>query len=945
MTPPDIASFLLAHSLQPDFPQKFQQISSQFTQEVLRELVQRVSKEQLRNPQRALQFAQIAEQVADVIGTAVAQGLATWVRGNVLYYLNRYQEALTQFQKAETFYQRQGNDLTVAALQVNQVAVLRDLGDYPKALAQETKARAACQRIGEPAEGYLANLEMTVGWIYEEMGQPETALATYDRGRDIFVRQGNTTSIALMDVNRAYVLEKIDRFAEAETLLQSAVSTFTAEGYDQEIARAEMNLGALASRTGQYQLALQRLNKAYDHFAAIAVPAEMAVVNLERAFVYGRLHLFHEMVTLAIEAEKTVRHHRMRREHSLSLIQQGTAYQQLGLYDMAENALARARRQLQKQKAEGKVWAVDMQRAELYWVMNQPNRASRIAQRILAVVNPTQAPSLVGQAHLLLARCAANKGKWRVANDRLKMVYTLAQTYHLTELGIEAAHLTSLILEKNGRIAEALQQCQEAIQEIHRLQTYFSLDELSLGFGESKQVIYQTAVRLAYQLTQTGQGSVANLLTILNQAHTAPLVQSPAAPATTASSRLSNLRHTWQWYQSKTDPFRKTNPLDTPPDIAHWQEQLKQLEAEIADLMRQEQVRTVSSRFVAFAEEGPQTDLLQKLQSRLSSDEGLLHYFVVNGQFQALILTTTSHALIPDLLAIPALERLMKAWRFYLQHTQTTWQTADPQHQRAQMYLMPLYRSLWLPLLPHLVACRRLYVVLPPDWHDLPLAALFDGQQYVAESYQLSYLSSPASLLLKIGHIAPLPLDFKAVVVGYSDNGRLPHAPLEAQHIAQLLASGDVTCLVDEAATRAAFQAASPQAHLIHLATHVLFRPDNPLFSWMRLADDHFTVGDFYRLHLLKRPLVVLSGCETGKGLARGGGLFGMGRAFLAAGAAGLVVTLWPVADQTTAEWMTAFYQFLQHHPPALALCKAQREAIQNGRSPFSWAAFNYLSG
>ncbi len=943
MTPSEIVSFLLTHHLHPDFPQRFQQISPQFTQDVLRELVRRVSDEQLRNPQRALQFAAVAGQVADTMGTAVAQGLATWVRGNVLYYLNRYQEALTQFQKAETFYQLQGNDLTVAALQVNQVAVLRDLGDYAKAMIQEAKARAACERIGEPADGYLANLEMTVGWIYEEMGQPEAALATYDRGRAIFVRQGNTTSTALIDVNRAYVLEKVDRFAEAEGLLQTAVSTLTTEGYDQEVARAELNLGALAYRTGQYQLALQRLNKAYDHFAAIPVPAEMAVTNLERAFVYGRLHLFHEMVTVAIEAEKTFRRHRMQREHSLSLIQQGVAYQQLGLYDMAERVLTRARRQLQKQKAGGKVWAVDGQRAELYWVMKQPNRASRIARRIVAALNPTQAPSLVGQAHLLLARCATNKENWQVATDYLQTARTLAQTHHLTELGIEVAHLTGLILEKNGRIAEAFQHCQQAIQEIHRLQTCFSLDELSLGFGESKQPVYETAVRLVYQLTRTGQTSVTDLITVLNQAHTAPLAQSaPTATQTATTNRLTDLRRIWQWHQNKTVSLNQTSTI-TAETTTQWR--LRQLETEIAELMRQEQVRTTLHLPSGVTNHHPPADLLQKLQSSLDAGEGLLHYFVVNGRFQALLLTATSHALIPDLLPVSALERLMKAWRFYLQHTQTSWQTADPQHQRAQMYLTPLYHSFWLPLLPHLAGCHHLYVVLPPAWHDLPLAALFDGQQYVVESYQLSYLSSPASLMPATGQTDVLPPGFQAVVVGFSDNGRLPHAPLEAQHIADLLASGAVTCLVDETATRAAFQTASPQANLIHLATHALFRPDNPLFSWMRLADDHFTVGDFYHLHLLKRPLVVLSGCETGKGLARGGGLFGMGRAFLAAGAAGLVVTLWPVADQTTAELMTRFYQLLRQSPPALALCTAQRQAIQNGRSPFAWAGFNYLSG
>ena len=67
----------------------------------------------------------------------------------------------------------------------------------------------------------------------------------------------------------------------------------------------------------------------------------------------------------------------------------------------------------------------------------------------------------------------------------------------------------------------------------------------------------------------------------------------------------------------------------------------------------------------------------------------------------------------------------------------------------------------------------------------------------------------------------------------------------------------------------------------------------------------------FLHITLPQRPLVVLSACETGRGLARGGGLLGMGRGFLAAGASGLVVTLWRVSDEATAQFVESFYTHL----------------------------------
>ncbi|MCL4266137.1 MAG: CHAT domain-containing protein [Anaerolineae bacterium] len=951
MTPQEIASLLLNHSRQPDFSQTLQQLAPQLTPDVLNALVRRISDEQLRNPRRALQFVDVAEQVAAALGTATAQGLITWVRGNVLYYLNHYREALDCFQKAESFYHLQGDDLTVAGLQVNQVSVWRDLGDYPTALTQETKARAACTAVGERAVGYLANLEMTVGWIYEEIGQPETALATYDRGRAIFVQRNNHISTALIDVNRANALTKMDRFTEAASLLQEAILTLRVGGYDQEVARAELNLGILAHRMGRYQEALRHLDTAYHLFAAIPIPSEMAVVNLERSFVYGRLHLFQDMVILAAAAEKTFRCHHMRRELNQSLIYQGIAYQQLELMDMAERKLKWARRYLHQQRAQGKLLVLDIQRARLYWAMNQPERASRIAQRVERLLDPTRLPSLAAQTQLLMAQWAIVGERWVEANMRLQTARDLAQTYYLAELQIEAAYMAGFIWEKNGQLAEALQQYQQAIQKTQHLQTYFSLDELRLGFDESKQPLYQDAVRLIYQLVQAGQATLADLLTILNQTHSAPLLQMSLNESTTNQpspwqTQLTELRQTWQWYQHNLEPLRQAELATSGGKMAEWQAQLAQLETAITDLRRRERLwlaATPPLDAVPIEEYQSSGLMLEQLQACLIPGESLLHYFIVHGQLQALLVTPQTVQMFPDLITITQLQRLMKAWRFFIQHSHATWQAADFQHQHAQTYLRALYEMVLAPLQSYLHGVHHLSVVLPPDWHDIPVAALFDGQHYLVESCSITYLSTPTSLLRKT--VYPNPPEQKALVVGFSDNGRLPHAPAEAQQITRFFKPENVTCLVEDEATQEAFQAASQEAEFIHLATHAFYRPDNPLFSWMRLANGRITVGDLYHLTLPKRPLVVLSACETGRGQTRGGGLFGMGRALLAAGARGLVVTLWPVHDQTTAEWMVLFYRLLHEHPPALALCQAQQAAIRNGRSPFTWAGIAFLAG
>jgi CHAT domain-containing protein len=69
------------------------------------------------------------------------------------------------------------------------------------------------------------------------------------------------------------------------------------------------------------------------------------------------------------------------------------------------------------------------------------------------------------------------------------------------------------------------------------------------------------------------------------------------------------------------------------------------------------------------------------------------------------------------------------------------------------------------------------------------------------------------------------------------------------------------------------------------------------------------TAEDVGGLKLDGTWLVVLSACETGSGEARAGeGVMGLRRGFIQAGAQNLLMTLWPISDQTTVQIMLDFY-------------------------------------
>jgi CHAT domain-containing protein len=144
----------------------------------------------------------------------------------------------------------------------------------------------------------------------------------------------------------------------------------------------------------------------------------------------------------------------------------------------------------------------------------------------------------------------------------------------------------------------------------------------------------------------------------------------------------------------------------------------------------------------------------------------------------------------------------------------------------------------------------------------------------------------------------------------------------------------------------------------VHLATYGVLNKYNPLFSFLEFAPDdvrdgRLEVHEVFGLDLAA-DLVVLSACQTGLGSGRwvdvppGDDWVGLTRAFLHAGAASVVATLWAVEDLATATLMEEFYRHYEiGSDPRHALATAQRTFLA-GRAaahPFYWAGFVAVAG
>jgi CHAT domain-containing protein len=140
---------------------------------------------------------------------------------------------------------------------------------------------------------------------------------------------------------------------------------------------------------------------------------------------------------------------------------------------------------------------------------------------------------------------------------------------------------------------------------------------------------------------------------------------------------------------------------------------------------------------------------------------------------------------------------------------------------------------------------------------------------------------------------------------------------------------------------------------IIHVATHGLLNAERPQFTGVVLSlvgnkthDGFVRTDEVFNLRL-GSPLVMLSACETGLGKEkRGEGVLGLTRAFMYAGAPTVGVSLWSVADKSTADLMTDFYRRLlstgDSTTSSSALRGAQLAMITGKKysAPFYWAPF-----
>lgn len=192
--------------------------------------------------------------------------------------------------------------------------------------------------------------------------------------------------------------------------------------------------------------------------------------------------------------------------------------------------------------------------------------------------------------------------------------------------------------------------------------------------------------------------------------------------------------------------------------------------------------------------------------------------------------------------------------------------------------------------------------------------------------------------------------------------GRLVSSAREIQACARTVTSGTAglapIVLLGEAATFANLRSAlASSPGVIHLATHMVALGDGEPRIALSLRPAGLEMVSAADLSMLRIPgsLVVMSGCSSGTGkVLPGAGLLGLSRAWLGAGASGVVASHWPTPDDT-GELFLSFYRRLRDMKSgaasgdaAQALRAAQLDMLRSDSwrsAPSYWAAYFAIGG
>jgi len=889
---------------------------------------------------KARQLATAAVTLANRLGDPESRAYAARAKANSLWFLGQNEQASRHHARATQLFEQAGNTIEAGRTLSSSIQPLILLGEYERALAVAERARKIFTAAGEAIR--LARLDINVGNVFHRQDRFGEALDCYERAYSQLIPANDTEGIVAALHNAAVCLIAMNEYEKALSTYSLARKAAKKGHMPLAVAQAEYNIAYLYYLRGRYGQAIEMLRAARKFSEKVGDSYHAALCQLDLSEIYLELNLNQDAAELARDAFTRFQKLGMGYEAAKALCGSAIALSQQGHGLRALDLFAQARTMFVKEK--NRVWPslIDLYQAVTYFSEGRVCEARRHCLAALEFFRSSPLVNRVVLCRLLLARLSLQAQQIRVARGECQTALRdLSRTE--TPILVYQGHLVM------GRIEEAVHNFPEAQRHYHLAKDVLDTlrigvhgEELKISFMSNRLEVYE---RLVDTCLARGSSPEAReeAWTYMEQAKSRNLLEMIARQANQGATddhgnngarELLNLREQLNWYYHRIEIEQLGQVPATEKRLVTLRKLAEEREQKLLRALRESNTTDTDSAGTRARE--PVS--LDTLRETIGQRATLVEYFRVKDRMLAAIVTQDDLQITevartgPIVQAICLLQFQLSKFRLGSSYLR---QFHDLLLEATRAHLRELYQELVAPI-RHQLKGQHLIVVPHESLHYVPFHALYDGRQYLADAFTVSYTPS-ASIYVQCCEKRANQAG-GSLILGRPDP-RAPSIREEIQSVARALPEAEV--FLGPKASAKILRDKGPRSRLIHIAAHGSFRQDSPAFSGIRIGDTFLTLYDLYGLRLPAEQ-ITLSGCSTGVNVvAAGDELIGLMRGLLSAGARSLLLTLWDVNDSSTATFMKAFYHNLEQcSDRALALQHAMQELREQYPHPYYWAPF-----
>ncbi len=911
--------------------------------QTVKELAEAVRSAMRVDVRRALHLAEAALLIARKLGTDEALAFSMRAKANVLWPAGECKAAVELFENAAVLFERTNNLQELGRTLSSSLQALALLGEYNRAFAAADRAREIFTSLDESLR--VARLDINVANIYHRQNRYAEALAAYERAHVRLLPYRDMEGLGVALHNIAVCLICLDDFAGALETYARVRHFCEQQGMPLLVAQADYNIAFLYYLRGEYAKALELLRTTREACRHNGDRYHVALCDLDRSEIYLELNLVKEAAEMAESSVAQFEQLGMGFECVRALTNLAIARNAQGDSGRALELFAKAKEIADRENNQ--VWPhiIDLYRAVVLLDRDEITAARDLC---LSAAEFFCSARLAGKhvlCLLLLTRAAIRAGQMEKAKHSCEEALCILEKLDLPILQYQAQLLRGQIYEDLGETRHAYEFYQHARISLEALRSGLQRDELKIGLMRNRLEVYDRLIRLCLTrgLDEYSPEEALTYVEAQKSRTLRDLVLRGGPPSsdkpdggTDFDLQIQKLRSDLNWYYHRIEREQLSQEPIVPDNVDGLRQQANKREHELVRLLL-EAPHAESSQT---ALEDSCTSGLSEVRAALGNEATLLEYFAIRGQLFLAVIQQEKVEFIPLGLSTSVLQRMrllhFQLSKYRLNHDYV--KRFEPALLKAiRNHLHAFYDELIGPA-ESLLHGRQLVIVPFGPLHSLPFHALFTGHEYLLDKFTISY--APSASIFAHCHREMSDVSGPSLILGVDDPA-MPFIRQETECVAAVVPEARV--FFGAEATERVLREHGSTSRFIHIAAHGHFRHDNPMFSFVRLADSHLTLHDLYRMKL-PADLLTLSGCVTGlNAVVEGDELLGLTRGLLCAGARSLLLSFWDVDDRSTCDFMSEFYRKLQTQRKGDALRSAMLDLRDKYPHPYHWAPFKLI--